>query len=61
MTTFVLIYVIFSSEGVAADSVEFGGKAACERAGEALTQDAKGLLRSVHYVCVQQNGVGEDE
>ena len=61
METFVLIYVVFSSYGAGADSVEFGGKAACGRAGEALTQAAEGPLRSVYYVCVQQNGIGEDE
>lgn len=56
METFVLIYAIVSGSGTATGTAEFGGKAACDRAGAAIVEEAEGMIRDVHYVCVRKNG-----
>lgn len=61
METFVLIYAILSGVGPATGTAEFGGKAACERAGAAVVDDWQGVLLDVGYVCVRKNGEEEEE
>jgi len=58
MTTYVLILLVSSSNGVTSQAIDFGGREACEAAGNAATAVMSSTLsRSVYYVCAQKNGV----